>query len=362
MRGHPAAGPHGPRGSRGRGHSHPNGPPTHGAPHSHSVHGTDGMRHRHHRESLSAHHPPTHYIDGRRIRPPAHHHARSRGGPLRGRYPRGGHGRGGNFPPPPRHSRQAHMKMMNGHNGGPGRRFPTFNGQPPPSHSGSSMSTPKSTKDSLSDSPAPAALSKSRQSSYNSPDSDSNESNTSAEGNVTTGRGTHSHGGGGGGGHGYNGNHEVNSRGLSPRPPLSTTGGTDASSRGVSPAPQAPPPGPGGQAPLNGGFRNVMFPPNISSFPILKIEAPSLPHVSPVVSYSNGSTPEHSAPSSATAASPNGGPNGVGAQTPPANGRPMMNMHGVNPYHTATGHPVYAWVFVPIIPNAAAPYPPSNAR
>jgi len=250
------------------------------------------------------------------------------------------------------------MKMMNGHNG-PSGRFPTFNG--PHSHSGSSMvSTPKSTKDSLSDSPAPAALSKSRQSSFNSHDSDSNESSTSAEGNVsgrTQPGGAHGHSHSHG--HGYNGggSHELNARGLSPHPPSSANGVTDPSSRGVSPAPQGPPQGGNAPAMLR---PNVMFPHNISSFPIIKIEPPSLPHVSPVVSYSNGA-PEHSTHSNATTPSSNGNGNGngVSGQTPPSNGN---GFHGINPYHTATGHPVYAWVFVPIIPNAAAPYPPSNAR
>jgi len=245
------------RGSRGRGHNHSghNGHPNHALPQHNPVHGTP---HRHHRHHPNHHHQgPPHDVHGRRMRAPAHHHGRSRGAPPRGRrshYNPRGAARGGTFRPPPRHSQQG---MMGG-NGGRNAPYPHINAL---------LNTPQSGRE--SDSPTPTLNghdnlrmdplhSKSRQSSVNSHDSDSNESTTSSGESL-----------------------------RNPTAPISGTQGGGGNGNG------APSTASGPQTPnannVPNAFRNLMIPSNISSFPLVKIDPASLPHIPPLVTHSTTS-------------------------------------------------------------------------
>jgi len=80
-----------------------------------------------------------------------------------------------------------------------------------------------------------------------------------------------------------------------------------------------------------------MIPSNISSFPLVKIDPAALPHIPPLVTHSTTSANPVALP-----------PNGLSVNQRPG----MANNH------------MYAWVFVPIIPNGQGPFYPShpNAR
>lgn len=300
LRPHPAS--HG-RGSRGRGHGHNGhsghngGPPphSHGSHGSHSVHGSS---HRHPRHHHNHHHSPhaAHDMHGRRMRGAPSHHPRSRGGaPPRGRrshyIPRGG-GRNNAFHPPPRRAHAA-QQMMNGSSGRGGGHMPYHNVL---------LSTPTvaSTRDSLSDSPTPTPSgykdmrmdplhSKSRQNSVASHDSDSNESSTSGE-SPRNGGGVRSS------------NRNSDPLASIKHSPSQNGGGSVLShsshsnhgTPGPSPAPGPVPTGPPTPSTPSMPYRNhtMLLPSNMnmSQFPLLKIDPAVLPHLTPVVTCSNGST------------------------------------------------------------------------